>query len=159
MTKRTSATEYAIVDYVDAHAGPFRALNLAWIRQHWEPEAADFKVLDAPRESIIDHGGYIAIAVRDEDVIGTCALIRMGGGSYELAKMAVREDCKGLGLGEQLGRAVIDRARKLGARRVYLETNAVLTPALNLYRKLGFVELPAQASPYERANVFMELLL
>ena len=159
MTKRTSATEYAIVDYVDAHAGPFRALNLAWIRQHWEPEAADFKVLDAPRESIIDHGGYIAIAVRDEDVIGTCALIRMGDGSYELAKMAVREDCKGLGLGEQLGRAVIDRARKLGARRIYLETNAVLTPALNLYRKLGFVELPAQASPYERANVFMELLL
>ena len=45
--------------------------------------------------------------------------------------------------------------------KIYLESNTILTPALSLYQKLGFQRLPddAKASPYERCNVKMELIL
>ena len=35
----------------------------------------------------------------------------------------------------------------------------IVAPALGLYRRYGFVELPAQPTPYARADVFMELRL
>ena len=52
------------------------------------------------------------------------------------------------------------RARRLGAGRLYLETNSGLAPALGLYRSFGFKDVDSAApSPYARADVKMELLL
>ena len=145
--------------FAPEHGAAFKALNLEWIKMHWEPEPADFKALDHPRKNILDPGGYIAIAVHGEEVIGTCALIKMDETSYELAKMAVSDGAKGLGVGERLGLAVVAKAREWGAERVYLESNTVLEPAINLYRKLGFVEIDGPPSPYDRCNIQMELHL
>ena len=148
-----------IVAFGDEHAAAFKALNLAWIRQHWEPEPADFEALDHPRTKIIDPGGYIAIALDGGSVVGTCALVRIDAMTYELAKMAVAEAAKGRGIGRLLGDAVIARAKALGAKRVCLDSNTVLEPANNLYRKLGFTETAGPPSAYERCNIQMELLL
>lgn len=56
-------------------------------------------------------------------------------------------------------RACIERARALGAPRLYLETNSSLGPALGLYRAMGFVDLPRQQTPYARCDVWMALEL
>lgn len=157
--KRRESAGVDIVPFNRSHGAAFKALNLAWIRQHWEPEPADFEALDHPQARIIDQGGYIAIAVQDGTVVGTCALLKMDDTTYELAKMAVADAAKGRGIGEQLGKAVIAEARRREARRVYLESNTVLEPAINLYRKLGFVRVARQPSPYQRCNIQMELLL
>ncbi|HMI01089.1 MAG TPA: GNAT family N-acetyltransferase, partial [Pedobacter sp.] len=58
-----------------------------------------------------------------------------------------------------LGNAVIEKARSLGARKIYLESNTILTPAINLYHKLGFKKVAGHATPYERCNIQMELSL
>jgi ribosomal protein S18 acetylase RimI-like enzyme len=71
--------------------------------------------------------------------------------------MAVADAAKGLGIGRKLIETCIDAARAAGAYRVYLETNSTLAPALGLYRSAGFVDLPAQPTPYARCNVWMEL--
>jgi GNAT superfamily N-acetyltransferase len=56
--------------------------------------------------------------------------------------------------------AVVDHARAMGMRRVYIETNSVLGPALKLYRDAGFVPLRERiATPYQRADVQLELIL
>jgi N-acetylglutamate synthase-like GNAT family acetyltransferase len=58
--------------------------------------------------------------------------------------------------------ASIDLARQLGARRLYLETNSKLAPALHIYAHFGFRTINDAAlppSPYSRADVRMELLL
>lgn len=73
--------------------------------------------------------------------------------------MAVSEPVKGMGIGFLLGQHVIGKAKELDATRVYLESNTVLVPALNLYRKLGFTRVSGNDSPYERCNIQMELLL
>lgn len=152
-------TKLRIIDFEPQHANAWRELNLAWIRQHWEPEASDFKTLDHPLDNVIRPGGHILLADSGAEIVGTVALLKMSDGGYELAKMSVAEHARGQGLGDLLGRAAIERARQLGAERVYLESNTVLTPAIALYQKLGFVEISDTDSPYNRCNIQMELRL
>jgi GNAT superfamily N-acetyltransferase len=86
----------------------------------------------------------------------------MGWNEFEVAKMAVTAASQGGGIGRQLLHRVVEEARASGARRLYLETNARLEPAIRLYESLGFRHIPADRvipSPYARANVYMELLL
>ena len=53
-------------------------------------------------------------------------------------------------------------ARVAGATRLYLETHHSLTSAIRLYERAGFQRVPEERltpSPYQRADVFMELVL
>lgn len=85
--------------------------------------------------------------------------IKTKGRAYglELAKMAVDKTAQGKGIGHLLSRAAIERAKSKGAKRLYLESNTVLKPALGLYTKLGFKKIVGQYSRYERSNIQMEL--
>jgi len=88
-------------------------------------------------------------------------LVRMTNSEYdfELAKMAISSELQGKGIGWVLGQALVQAARELGARKIYLESNTKLKPALKLYRKLGFREIPVISSPYRRVDIQMELIL
>ena len=53
---------------------------------------------------------------------------------------------------------LIEIAPSLGARRLYIETNSALAPAIRVYEKFGFRHLADgehPVSPYVRADVFM----
>lgn len=144
------------------HAAAFRSLNTAWIEHHFKLEDADRKVLDDPAGEIIDPGGEILFAVSPvrQQVIGTCALIRIDDERAALSKMAVSEEARGKQVGLLLGESIIARARDRGFLAVLLESNRKLTPAIGLYRKLGFVEKPfPHRSAYSRADIYMELIL
>ncbi len=149
----------AIVDYQPEHAQAFKDLNVEWITTYWELEAPDLKALDHPVENIIHVGGAILIALYKQEAIGTVALIPHDPTTLELAKMAVSPKVQGLGAGQKLGDAAIERAKAMGAARLYLETNTILKPAISLYHKLGFQEIKGATSPYERCNFQMELFL
>jgi len=145
-----------------AYAEAFRTLNLSWIEHYFKVEEADRQVLGDPAGKIIDPGGDVlfAVSLGREQVIGTCALIRLENETAELAKMAVSEEAKGKQVGLLLGESVIERARARGFRTLVLESNRKLTPAISLYKKLGFVEKPfPHPSDYSRADIYMELSL
>lgn len=124
-------------------------------------EAMDHRYLDHPRENILNKGGYIAVALLNDEPVGVCALVKMEGHiyDYELAKMGVSPSAQGKGIGFLLGKAIVDKARELKARNVFIESNTVLGPAINLYKKLGFVQVKGIETPYERSNIQMELRL
>lgn len=154
------AGEVQVVDYIPEYQADFKQLNVEWIERYFHLEAADLKALDHPDEYILQRGGHILLARYQGRAVGACALLRMDDTTYELAKMAVSPTAQGLGIGWTLGQAAIARARALGARRLYLESNTKLAPAINLYHKLGFQKTVAgHPSPYERCNIQMELLL
>ena len=96
------------------------------------------------------------MAVQDGRAVGCVALLKMGDGGYEVAKMTVSEDLRGSGLGRRLMQRCIDAGAELGASRLYLETNSGRGPALGLYRAMGFQDLAPAATEYARADVFME---
>jgi GNAT superfamily N-acetyltransferase/DNA-binding MarR family transcriptional regulator len=147
-----------IIDYQPQYQADFRQLNVEWITTWFKMEEADYKSLDHPEEYILNRGGHILFALYEGKPVGTCALKKMSDGSFELAKMAVSPDAKGKGIGFILGKAAIEKAKGQGAKRVCLESNTILKPAINLYHKLGFKKITGPPSPYERANIQMELI-
>jgi len=146
-----------IVDFSMKYRHAFKALNEEWISTYFKMEAADYQALDHPKKYILDKGGHIFIALYNGEAVGTCAMMNMGKGVYELAKMAVSPKARGKNIGWLLGQAIIAKAKALGAKKLYLESNTKLKPAINLYYKLGFHKVTGHPSPYERCNIQMEL--
>ncbi len=137
----------------------FKQINYDWIEKYFKVEKGDLASLEDPEKYFLATGGAILLARRGEEYLGTSALKSMGDNAYELCKMGVSEAARGLGIGRIIGEAAIEKAKELGAKRIYLETNSSLTPALTLYTKLGFVRIENFTSPYERADVAMEVWL
>ena len=154
-----NASNIIILPFHPCYQPSFKALNEAWISQYFKMEEPDFKSLDYPQKTILDLGGKILVALIEEEVVGVCALIKMKDPiyDYELAKMAVSSAHRGQGIGESLGKAILSLARELGSKNVYLESNRKLEPAIHLYKKLGFREVIHRKSPYERADIMMEI--
>ena len=78
-----------------------------------------------------------------------------GGG---LTKMAVTETYQGKKVGRTLAEAAIAAAKQSGAEKIILYSNTRLRPAIALYYKLGFKEIPLDG-PYKRTDIKMELIL
>ncbi|SDT58756.1 transcriptional regulator, MarR family with acetyltransferase activity [Mucilaginibacter mallensis] len=148
-----------VVAYEPKYQTAFKQLNVDWISQYFKMEETDYKSLDHPKEYILDKGGHILIALYKNEPVGTCALIKMDDHTFELAKMAVGANAKGKGIGWILGNAAIELAKQHSAKKLYLESNTILKPAINLYHKLGFKKVTGTPSPYERCNIQMELNL
>lgn len=148
-----------IVDYESRYHSAFKSLNVEWISTYFEMEEADYKALDNPKEYILDKGGKILVALYDDEPVGVCALIKMNDTDFEMAKMAVSPKAQGKNIGFLLGEAIVKTAKELGASKLYLESNTILKPAINLYYKLGFQKVAGLPTPYKRCNIQMELNL
>lgn len=148
-----------IVDYESRYHSAFKSLNVEWISTYFEMEEADYKALDNPKEYILDKGGKILVALYDDEPVGVCALIKMNDTDFEMAKMAVSPKAQGKNIGFLLGEAIVKTAKELGASILYLESNTILKPAINLYYKLGFQKVAGLPTPYKRCNIQMELKL
>ncbi|GAA4274944.1 helix-turn-helix domain-containing GNAT family N-acetyltransferase [Aquimarina gracilis] len=159
--KQREALKVQIVNYEPKYHPFFKSINEDWINTHFVMEEADRRSLENPKEYILDKGGDILVALYDGEPAGVCALIKMNDPEYdyELAKMAVSSKAKGKGIGWLLGKAVENQARAMGARKIYLESNTILKPAINLYHKLGFKKVIGHTTPYKRCNIQMELEL
>jgi len=81
------------------------------------------------------------------------------GYDFEIAKLAVDPEARGNGIGDALFSTAIERARSLGAKKLFLESNTLLKPAIGLYRKFGFTELSDYHPAYARGDIQMELNL
>lgn len=147
-----------IVEYESGHQRWFEKLNRQWIEQYFWIEPVDQEVLQYPEKNILAKGGAILMATSNGEVAGTVALKRVDSEMFEFTKMAVDEKYRGQKIGRALGQAAIKKAKELGAKRIILYSNTVLVPAIELYRKLGFSEVPVDG-PYQRSNIKMELKL
>lgn len=161
-TQRTLrlSEQIAIRPYEKRDRQAFHDLNAAWIEQHWQLEENDRLILNRP-ELILEEGGKIFAAEFQGQTIGVCALCRLREApySYELAKLAVSPLARGMGVGKKLCEAVIRAAREDGCKRLFLESNTLLHPAIHLYKKLGFREITSPTLHYQRGDIQMELPL
>jgi GNAT superfamily N-acetyltransferase len=175
-------SDIVIVGYQAKYAGDFAALNYQWITEFFVIEAEDRAALDHPEAYAIDNGGEIFFlldrANGGEQVIGTAAMVPKKGIKkkwkeepqqavaqaakaievYELAKMAILPNRQGEGLGQLLLQHCIEFAFQRQGKQIILTTNDVLKPALAVYHKLGFKDLPMNPDDrYERGNLAMVL--
>lgn len=157
--KEREIKEIKIIPYEPRFQPAFHSLNKEWITSYWQMEKADCNALEHPQEYIIDKGGYIFVGCYKGEPLGVCALCKMDNSiyDYELAKLAVSPQIQGKGMGLLLCRAVINKAKELGAEKIFLESNTLLKPALHIYKKLGFRELEEYHPTYKRGDIQMVL--
>jgi ribosomal protein S18 acetylase RimI-like enzyme/DNA-binding HxlR family transcriptional regulator len=147
-----------IVDFKPEYRDHFRDLNVEWLEKYFVVEPIDREVLWNP-ERIIEDGGVILFAKINQTIVGTCALLKQDDG-WELSKMAVTESYQGRKIGKALMLATLERARSMGIAKLFLVTSSTLTPAIAMYRKMGFrVTQSGQHPKYQRGDLVMEMTL
>jgi len=101
---------------------------------------------------------FYTIENLDGKVVGSAGLIQKSEDVGELTIVYFMEECRGLGLGKAVIKNLIDEAKKLEFKSVYLTTREELNAAINLYRKLGFVDAKIQRFPDSEKAISLELI-
>jgi ribosomal protein S18 acetylase RimI-like enzyme len=153
-------TGLRLTDYDDSLAPAFQAINAEWIDAMFVMEPHDREVLEQPQRWIIDPGGTILFVEADGlGLVGTCALMPVGNGAWELTKMGVLESARGRKVGQFLLNAVLDRAADMPVDELFLLTNKRCEAAIHLYEKVGFVHsaviMTRYGASYARCDVAM----
>lgn len=111
---------------------------------------------------LIASGCTVLACRRGATVIGVGAIKALDADHAELKSMHTAEHARGTGVGRALLRALLDRARAAGHRRISLETGTAdqFAPARALYAAHGFVDCPPFGT-YRKdpLSVFMTRLL
>jgi ribosomal protein S18 acetylase RimI-like enzyme len=147
-------------DQADVQAMLARAAEAERTRDRWVPLAAAPDSLDAIDESYLAFWVAVAAGHQDADeVVGMVGVRRCGiemtgfaglpiaaewhqrGDVAELRRLRVAPEHWRSGIGTQLSQTVISWSRDQGFRSLILNTTAAQTPAIALYRRLGFREL------------------
>lgn len=147
-----------IIDFEPKYRDDFKNLNVEWLEKYFEVEPYDKEVLSNPEKYILEKGGKIFFAKLEDKIIGTVALMPKNS-SFELTKMAVTDKIQSKGIGSLLMQKCIDEAKNLGLKEIFLFSNTKLDKAINLYKKVGFLEENFDSSDYKRANIYMTLKL
>jgi ribosomal protein S18 acetylase RimI-like enzyme len=92
----------------------------------------------------------LLVAVHGEVVVGSVALAVDGGpyaenagpGEAVFRMLAVAPTARGLGAGERLVRACLERAVAAGRSRIVISTQPTMSAAHRLYQRLGFIRNP-----------------
>jgi len=142
---------------------PYRGSGSDWVLDAYLAELADVR-------SRFDEA-EVLIAERD-GMVGTIAFYpdvrlegwsTLPGGWAGLRALAVHPHARRAGVGQALVRRCVERTRDVGAETLGIHTISLLTDAVRLYERLGFVRCPefdlraAEIFPSESADETMAL--
>ena len=103
--------------------------------------------------------GRLYTAYIDDVLCGCIALRKLDGESCELKRFYIKPEFRGKGLGRIFVEKIIDDAREIGYKAMYLDTLPFLDTAIGLYKKMGFEEIESyNGSPME-GLVYLKLEL
>src|SRR6476646_1022639 len=168
---------------LDASIRPARNSELDEIAGLFAPALAPYRggvqdwILDAYLAELVDvrprfEEAEVLVAEHDQRIVGTIAFypdVRLEGWSNLPAgwagfrALAVAPRRRGTGIGRALVQHSIQRTRNVGAETLGIHTIALLTDAVRLYQRLGFVRCPefdlraADIFPSENADEMVGL--
>ena len=121
--------------------------------QDFETELANLPGVYAPPE------GCMLLAKYNNKIAGCVTLKKIGEGVCEMKRLYVRPDFRGKAIGRKLSEAIIAEARRIGYKKMRLDSLQRLKEAITLYRSMGFKEIkPYVFNPLDDV-VYMELEL
>jgi len=115
------------------------ALNAELSALYPEPGVTHFTLTEA---DVAPGNGIFLVARVGEEALGCGALRKWNDREAELKRMYVAKEARGRGIGRALLEALEGEARRLGVKRVVLETGIRQLVAENLYRRSGYEVVP-----------------
>ena len=142
---------YAEYEAMLLEADPSFGKSLA--QQNYDEEISHLEEKYAPprgRFYLLCVNGDVAGCVGMKPIDETCA---------ELKRLYIRPEYRGKKRGEYLTRRILSDAKQEGYQYVRLDTLPPLKTALELYRRIGFYEIPAYYDCLIPETIFMEYRL
>jgi len=137
---------------------------VAWLK-HLYPDQTElldsyFATVEVEMEALSEQGGKLLIAFYNGELAGTIGIKKFDDRSCEMKRLFVLPKFHGKGIGKSLATSIIQEAKALSYKTMYLETGVDQESALKLYRSFGFEEIaPYYPMTEEMADVgvFMRL--
>lgn len=117
-----------------------------------EIEAASFSMpwtRDAYKELVGEEGHVALVILADGKVVGAADFMDVLGEAC-INNIVIAQDFRGKGLGRKLCEAMIAESDKLGCIAMTLEVRVSNTPAINLYKSLGFESAGVRPGFYDK---------
>ena len=105
-----------------------------------DPECTDADLKDIEHSYFEKGGTFYVLEEKDGSIVGAYGLYPVESRTCELRKMYLHRSYRGKGLGKLLLESALSEARRLGFRKIILETASALKEAIALYKSYGFVE-------------------
>lgn len=122
----------------DRDARAWVALNAKIFAAHPEQGRLQLADLEARMRQPWFNSEDFLVLTADDELAGYC-WCKIDGDEYEIYVVGVAPNLAGQGLGRTLMNAGLNRLLERGAKRAILYVDGSNTPAMSLYRRLGFV--------------------
>jgi ribosomal protein S18 acetylase RimI-like enzyme len=130
-----------------------QSLGFSLCFQNFDAELAGLPGAYAPPE------GRLLLAFADGAPAGCIAIRKIGEETCEMKRLWVKPAFRGTGLGRRLAEETLLEARKIGYRRIRLDTLPSMNAAQALYLSLGFADIPPYNDHPVEGTRFMEAIL
>ncbi|MEO7523563.1 MAG: GNAT family N-acetyltransferase [Ferruginibacter sp.] len=128
-------------------------LNIDLGFQRFEEELASLKEMYAAP------WGGIILCKNDSEYVGCIAVRKTDEDIAELKRMYVKPAHQKFGIGQALLHEALTMAKKYHYKKIRLDTLSNMLPAINLYKRNGFYEIPAYYFNPQSTAVFFEKIL
>ena len=113
--------------------------------------------LDHPFDKYGPPDGRIYLAKWNDAPAGCIALRRLDKDNCEMKRLFVRPEFRNLGIGSQLIQRILADTREIGYHSMLLDTLPFLERAIEMYRRIGFQEIPIYNNSPMSSAIYMQL--
>ena len=104
--------------------------------------------------------GRLFLAFADGEIAGCVALRKIDNETCEMKRLYLRGNFRGAGLGKELIERLIEEARKIGYKKMRLDTLPGKMPkAVKLYESYGFQKIKPYYENPHKETLYMEKIL
>jgi len=129
--------DVVITPFEPKHQLEAKGLVLAGLEEHWG-------VLDPSKNPDLDNigshyaNGVFLVALQNDNIIGTGAIIPRPNNTGEIVRMSVATKMRRNGIGKMILDKLCDHARTSGYKQIILETTQTWHEVVEFYKNYGF---------------------
>lgn len=146
-----------VFEYNRSYHSDFYKISHLWMSKLFGVSPQEQKTLENPKKYILDLGGKILLARYKNEIVASSSLTRLSYNRYQLTKIGVLEEFRGLKIGKKLLANTIEKCKRLGAKSIYLQTSQKCATATALFQSFGFTTVKQTLSNDQDYEISLEL--